>query len=196
MFVSRPRRNDRRTRASVAKQENTVNYSRRGLLKTGAVAGALTGLFLGTDAAAGGRQSQKSPAAEPKRAFSYPPEAYDGPWTNLRAVKEKKVIDFHTHCWETPYQGKTYADERAAHNKEDFKDYTEDLIASMDRLGIAQAALSPAFIPWEKYDATSFRAHPDRFIKLTSVQVGDRPSKHTTQRSDPVESRASTPGSR
>ena len=112
-----------------------MNPSRRALLKTGAMAGALAGLgSRARDARGGATERQESRVAEPDRAFNYPPEAYSGLWTNLRAVKEKKVIDFHTHCWETPYQGKTYADERAAHNKEDFKDYTEELIGS--RIGL------------------------------------------------------------
>ena len=58
----------------------------------------------------------------------------------------------------------------------------------MDRLGVAQAALSPAFIPWEKYNSTSFAAHPDRFIKMTSVEVGDMTSENYIERFDPVES--------
>jgi predicted TIM-barrel fold metal-dependent hydrolase len=182
-----------KTQPSDAKQENTVTHSRRALLKMGAMAGALASLVSGAgDAAAGAAEPQESRAAEPNRALNYPSEAYNGPWTNLRAVKEKKVIDFHTHCWETPYQGKTYADERAAHNEEDFKDYTEDLISSMDRLGVAQAALSPAFIPWEKYNSTSFAAHPDRFIKMTSVEVGDMTSENYIERFDPVESARAT----
>jgi predicted TIM-barrel fold metal-dependent hydrolase len=165
-----------------------VNESRRHLLKAGAVVGALAGFWPSADdATVVTDKNQGQPDAEPNRAYNYPPEAYNGPWRNLRAVKEKKVIDFHSHCWETPYQGKTYADERAAHNKEDFKDYTEDLIASMDRCGVAQAALSPAFIPWEKYNATSFAAHRDRFIKMTSVEVGDMTSENYIARFDPLE---------
>jgi len=162
-----------------------MNQSRRNLLKAGTLVSALTGLWPSAGELVPDSPQQGSTVAD--LTHLYPSEAFNGPWRNLRAVKEKKVIDFHTHCWETPFQGRTYAEERKAHDLGDFKDYTEDLIFSMDRLGISQAALSPAFVPFEKYAATSFKAHPDRFIRMTSVEVGDMNSDDYISRFNPVD---------
>ena len=43
------------------------------------------------------------------------------------------------------------------------------LIASMDKHGVAQAALSPAFVTFETYIDSSYKKYPDRFIKMTSM---------------------------
>jgi predicted TIM-barrel fold metal-dependent hydrolase len=98
-----------------------------------------------------------------------PPEATNGPWRNLRAVKEKKVIDFHTHTYETPVQGTNYKEEGHMHEIDQWKDYTEDLIASMNRYGVAQACITPAFVPEEVVAETSFKAYPARFVRMTSA---------------------------
>ncbi len=42
-------------------------------------------------------------APTPDEAPALPPA--DGPWKKLRAVQQKKVIDFNAHNWETPTQG-------------------------------------------------------------------------------------------
>jgi predicted TIM-barrel fold metal-dependent hydrolase len=111
---------------------------------------------------------------------SLPPEATTGPWRNLRAVKEKKVFDFHTHTWETPVQGKNYTEEKHMHDIDEWKDYTQQLIASMDEHGVAQAALSPAFVTYERYLNSSFKNYPDRFIKMSGM-LTDRTKGRTDQ---------------
>ncbi len=143
-----------------------MGRSRRELLKTGLILGS--GLASGFGGKVFGAEFVANSIGEGQEQ-ALPPEATDGPWRNLRAVKEKKVFDMHTHCWETPTQGTNYITEKRAHDLDEWKDYTEELIASMDRHGVAQAALSPAFVPYEKYRDTSFKAHPDRFIKMSSM---------------------------
>ena len=146
-----------------------MNRSRRNLLKVGAMAGALSSLVPGmTDAAA---RVANSPGGVPAQVqdANLPPEATNGPWRNLRAVKEKKVFDFHTHSWETPVQGKNYTEEKHMHDIDQWKDYTPQLIGSMDKHGVAQAALSPAFVPFETSIDSSYKNYPDRFIKMTSM---------------------------
>ncbi len=65
-------------------------------------------------------------------------------------MREKKVFDIHVHAYETPGQGTNYATEGAEHAKNHYVNYTNELIASMDRHGIAQAALNPAFTTFEE----------------------------------------------
>lgn len=148
-----------------------MNRSRRNLLKTGAFAGAFASALPGLDGAAYPAEfALGSPSpAELQGSASLPPEATNGPWRNLRAVKEKKVFDYHTHAWETPVQGKNYTEEKEMHDKDEWKDYTPQLIASMDAHGVAQAALSPVFIPFERYLDSSYKNYSDRFVKMTSM---------------------------
>ncbi len=55
------------------------------------------------------------------------------------------------------------------HDIDEWKDYTSQLIASMDEHGVAQAALSPAFVTYERYLNSSFKNYPDRFIKMSGM---------------------------
>jgi predicted TIM-barrel fold metal-dependent hydrolase len=151
-----------------------MDRARRNLLKVGAMAGAFASVLPGVTEAAGRAAESAVGAATPSGAAqsndsNLPPEATKGPWRNLRAVREKKVFDFHTHAWETPVQGKNYAEEKHMHDIDQWKDYTPQLVASMDAHGVAQAALSPAFVPWEMYDESSYQKYPERFIKMTSM---------------------------
>jgi predicted TIM-barrel fold metal-dependent hydrolase len=144
-----------------------MEFSRRNFLKASAVAGATASVL---PAALTAKAAGSAGAAEPQgNDPNLPTEATNGPWRNLRAVKEKKVFDFHTHTWETPVQGKNYTEEKRMHDQDVWKDYTDALIASMNKHGVAQAALSPAFVTVEKYNESSFRAYPDRFIRMTSM---------------------------
>src|ERR1035437_6535519 len=128
-----------------------MKLARRDLLKLGAMAGAGASLLPGVSEAAGasGRASGADPA-EPQQKWgmgvapgqNLPPEATNGPWRNLRAVKEKKVFDIHCHVYETPVQGHNYKDEGHMHDLDKWQDYTAEFIASMDRHGIAQAAMN------------------------------------------------------
>jgi predicted TIM-barrel fold metal-dependent hydrolase len=93
-----------------------------------------------------------------------PPSAINGPWKNLRAVKEKKVFDLHVHGFETPEQGTNYRESGAEHAKGKFVNYVNELIASMDRHGIAMAALNPAFTTFEEVYEKSYLPHKDRFV--------------------------------
>jgi predicted TIM-barrel fold metal-dependent hydrolase len=147
-----------------------MNYSRRSFLKAGAAAGAFAGTATAFGTLAASRAIGKaSDAANQSAQESLPPEATNGPWRNLRAVREKKVFDFHTHCWETPVQGKNYTEEKHMHDIDQWTDYTPQLVASMDRHGVKQAALSPAFVPFETYMGSSYKNYPDRFVKMTSM---------------------------
>jgi len=146
-----------------------MTRSRRSLLKVGALAGAFSTLLPSiSDAASRLAGSAASPSAQ-ERDPNLPRDATNGPWKNLRAVKEKKVFDFHTHSWETPVQGKNYTEEQHMHAIDKWKDYTPQLIASMNEHGVAQAALSPAFVPFETYIDSSYKNYPNRFVKMTSM---------------------------
>ena len=100
---------------------------------------------------------------------SLPPEAANGPWKSLRAVKEKKVIDLDCHAYETQVQGKTYKEEHEMHALGKYQDYTKDLIASMDQHGIAQVALYPSLVTYEQVRDTSFQQYPARFIRTSTM---------------------------
>jgi predicted TIM-barrel fold metal-dependent hydrolase len=91
-----------------------------------------------------------------------PKEALDGPWRNLRAVKEKQIIDAHVHPWETKTQGDDNASTRAAHADDNLADMSDYMIASMDYFGIGYVVCNPAFASFEKQIATSFKKHSDR----------------------------------
>lgn len=93
-----------------------------------------------------------------------PPSAADGPWRTMRAVQEKRVFDVHVHAYETPEQGHDYATSGQMHAKDEWRNYANELVASMDRHGIALAALNPAFTSFEEIYETAFLPHKDRFI--------------------------------
>lgn len=154
-----------------------MSSTRRQFLKAGAMAGACTGLFSSFGEAAGlSAPAREAARPQPQEANEHrwgmgvdpgqnlPPEAIDGPWRRLRAVQEKKVFDVHTHPYETPTQGNGYAEETRVHALDQWKDYSKELVASMDRHGIAQAALIPAFVTYETVVRTSYKEFPDRFI--------------------------------
>jgi hypothetical protein len=135
-----------------------MNPARRKFLKTGAIAGALAGVLPAVGGTAYFAGLARGSTAPPPGSDSLPPEATSGPWRNLRAVREKKVFDYHTHAWETPTQGKNYTEEKRMHDNDEWKDYTPDLVRSMDAHGVSQAALSPAFVTFVKYIDTSYKA--------------------------------------
>lgn len=91
-----------------------------------------------------------------------PKEAFDGPWRNIRAVREKQVIDAHIHPWETKTQGNDNASTRVAHAEDNLADMSDYMIASMDYFGIGYVVCNPAFATFEQQVQTSFRNHPDR----------------------------------
>ena len=148
-----------------------MNHSRRNLLKAGALTGALVGILpaLAESADVAKLAGGASSSLDPQSSTALPPEATNGPWKNLRAVEEKKVFDYHTHSWETPVQGNNYTEEKRMHDLDQWKEYTPELVASMDAHGVAQAALSPAFVTFERYIDSSYKNYPDRFIKMTSM---------------------------
>lgn len=167
-----------------------MNHSRRGFLRSGAIAGAWTSFFSGFGSAA--RAADPAPTAPPPEpqganankwgmgvdpGQNLPPEATNGPWRNLRAIKEKKVLDIHCHCFETPTQGHNYKEEAHVHEIDQWRDYTPELIASMDRHGIAQAALTPAFVTYETVLEKSFKAYPNRFIRATGLPTESTKAK-------------------
>lgn len=143
-------------------------HSRRDLLKAGGWIGA--GMVAVNGAAALAQdgtlyQDEKNHwgwGASPEQ--NLPDVATNGPWKNMRAVQQKKVFDIHVHSYETPKQGNNFLDEGKEHARDEWKDYTDQLIASMDRHGIALAALNPAFTDYEHVVQTSYLPHKDRFI--------------------------------
>ena len=166
-----------------------MNQSRREWLKMGALAGAGIGLLPGVSKAAEVSELPPpgaSPAPQQKWGMgvppgqNLPPEATSGPWKNLRAVKEKKVFDIHCHTYETPLQGQNYKEEGHMHDIDKWQDYTNELLASMDRHGIAQAAMNPAFEVYEVVVKTSVEPHLDRFIRSAGMPTQDTKGKLLT----------------
>jgi hypothetical protein len=138
-----------------------TNQTRRSLLRSGVMAGAGTVVALGLGAKAFA-DSRWGWGVAPGQTL--PPEAANGPWNKLRAVRGKKVFDIHIHSYETPKQGNNYATEGAEHYRDVWTNYTDELIASMDRYGIAMGALNPAFTTFEEVVKTSYLPHKDRFV--------------------------------
>ena len=96
-----------------------------------------------------------------------PPEAIHGPWRNLRAVQQGKVIDISCHQAETRTQASTYHGTQLLRAQGDVVDFTESLVESMDRHGIAKASLVPVSIGGKtKYPqiVRSKERYPTRFI--------------------------------
>jgi predicted TIM-barrel fold metal-dependent hydrolase len=110
-----------------------------------------------------------------------PASATNGPWRNLRAVKEKKVFDLHVHSYETPHQGHNYRDAGAEHAKDHYVNYVNELIASMDRHGVAQCALNPAFTTFEEVYETSYLPHKDRFVLTAGSPTVELKKRMTVQ---------------
>jgi hypothetical protein len=143
--------------------------SRRNFLRSMGMAGAGSAFLLGlqgsralgqmTDQGQGSRWGFGKPPGQ-----TLPPEAASGPWKKLRAVQARKVFDIHVHCYETPVQGHNYATEGAEHTRDVWTNYVNELIGSMDRYGVALAALNPAFTTFEEIVKTAYEPHKDRFI--------------------------------
>jgi predicted TIM-barrel fold metal-dependent hydrolase len=97
-----------------------------------------------------------------------PPEAYNGPWKNLRAVKQKKVIDCHAHGY-TPQQAKgpnaTQKEEKRVRASTPWEDVTPQQLKDMDDHGIAQAAVTADWVPLEVYEELKYNKYPNRFIR-------------------------------
>lgn len=140
--------------------------SRRDFLRAGAMAGVGAAFAAGGAGAAfaqyermDGRWGQGTAPGQ-----QLPPSATEGPWRNLRAVRERKVIDLHCHSFETPQQGSNYEQSAAQHARDEWRDYTNEMLASMDRHGIALAVLNPAFTTVEQVYQQSYLPHRDRYI--------------------------------
>jgi predicted TIM-barrel fold metal-dependent hydrolase len=120
-------------------------------------------------------ESKGSPAFQQQDAGlpapPLPPEATQGPWRNLLAVREKKVIDIHNHTYETATMSPTMRGTGLLHKEGHYVNYSDDLIASMDRHGVAKCILSPAFVvpAYETFYETSYKKYPKRFEMFASV---------------------------
>jgi predicted TIM-barrel fold metal-dependent hydrolase len=93
----------------------------------------------------------------------------EGPWRRLRAVVEKRVIDFHAHNWSGEVK-KIRSAGTVRERKNEGVDYTEELIMSMDVHGIEKACVSWAKNNnWERASYTiwleSLARYPDRLIE-------------------------------
>lgn len=102
-----------------------------------------------------------------------PADAYYGPWRDMRAVKEKRVIDMHHHSYETPTQGTTYFEQGDRHQNHDYVDFSDAAMVAMDRHGIDKACLSPAFVSFEQVVETSYAKHKDRYILCAGLPTRD-----------------------
>jgi len=111
---------------------------------------------------------------------SLPPEATNGPWRNLRAVKERKVFDVHCHAYAARVQGHNYKEEGELHAISKWQDYTNELIAAMDRHGIAQAAMNSAHETYETVVSTDVTPHLDRFVRSSGMPTNDSKGKDLT----------------
>jgi len=145
-----------------------MKSSRREFLMTAGIGGAIASLW---------QQDARSGAASAQQRQELPPEATQGPWRNLRAVREKKVIDFHCHIWETATQSSSRLGTGLLHEEGHMVDFSEEMLNSMDAHGIALAALSPVFVGYEKYNNSKWRQAPKRFVMMAGVQeIEPRPS--------------------
>jgi hypothetical protein len=166
--------------------------SRRNFLRAAMTAGAGTALFGGIAARAVAQMTDQGQGS--RWGFGHPegqklaPEEANGPWKKLRAVQAKKVFDIHVHGYETPAQGHNYATEGAEHVKDVWTNYVNELIASMDRYGIAMAALNPAFDTFETIVKNAYLPHKDRFILSAGT-----PTESTKRKSGPETTKALTP---
>jgi hypothetical protein len=109
---------------------------------------------------------------------SLPPEAIHGPWKNLRAAKEKKVFDIQCHAYGSPAQDPNV--KGRTHNVGKWQDHTNELIAAMDRHGIAQAALNPAYETYETIVSTDVTPHLDRFVRVSGMPTEESKGKDLT----------------
>jgi len=152
-----------------------MKLARRDWLKLSAVAGASLLPGVPQTASASG-QAPEANSAEPQQRWgngvdpgqTLPPEAANGPWRNLRAVKEKKVFDAHCHSW-GPLPGQHKAN-----------DNTNALIAEMDHYGIAQAVLAPSRVVYETIAQNDVAPHLDRFIRATGMPTNATLGKELT----------------
>jgi predicted TIM-barrel fold metal-dependent hydrolase len=151
-----------------------MDRSRRNFLMTMGMATAAAETWAQTQR---GRDAlPSSEGLEPFKIVSTPDEApalppADGPWKKLRAVQQKKVIDFNAHNWETPTQGNT-EEHAQMRGQRIVTDFTAQLIQSMDRLGIAKTNLS-VLSAWPQDFETMKEAsskYPGRFTLMGSTQ--------------------------
>jgi predicted TIM-barrel fold metal-dependent hydrolase len=57
------------------------------------------------------------------------------------------------------------------------EDFSQQMLDSMNVHGIAQAALSPVFVTYDKYNGSKWRQTPQRFVMMASVsEIQPRPS--------------------
>jgi predicted TIM-barrel fold metal-dependent hydrolase len=145
--------------------------SRRGFLGTAGGCG-LFGAAFGSTPAAAQQDSTCLPLDLSREDLVH---LFEGPWRGLGAVVEKKVIDVHGHPYQLAQEPRTAADEPAIRARHDYKDFTEDLLESMDVHGIAKQCLAPPKVAWpvtygECWEAVS--KHPDRFIALCDPRPG------------------------
>ncbi|MEI9849801.1 MAG: amidohydrolase family protein [Sphingomonas sp.] len=141
--------------------------SRRAFLRSGLVAGTGAAAALGFGVS---RAFSQSIEENERRALDFrpgtnmPEKYFTGPWRNLRAVKEKKVIDMHCHPYTTCTQAPDYAGTGRLHRERNYCDHSDPMIASFDRHGIAMGALIPAWVSFEQVLATSYAKHKDRYL--------------------------------
>jgi len=138
-----------------------MNTSRREFFKVAAMFGAMAKVWQ-QEASGAQLPTPQQARVDP----SLPAEATQGPWRNLRAVQEKKVIDFHCHIWETATQSSSRLGTGLLHEENHLVDFSDQMLDSMNRHGIALAALSPVFVNYEQYAKSEWRKNPKRFTLL------------------------------
>ncbi len=164
-----------------------MGQSRRNFLMAMGVTTAAAEMWAQTQGGRGATSSSEVPepftiVPTPEEAPALPP--VDAPWMKLRAVQQKKVIDFNAHNWETPTQGNT---EEHTHmrGQRTVTDFTAQLVQSMDRLGIAKTNLS-VLSAWPQDFETMREAsskYPGRFTLMGSAQeIWPKPTMTETAR--------------
>jgi predicted TIM-barrel fold metal-dependent hydrolase len=102
----------------------------------------------------------------------------DGPWLRLRAVLEKKVIDFHTHNIQLEDTALNWSERAAIRSsgqasKQGEVDYTDAHILDMEIHGIERAVVQPPMMaPWvsiEKWLQTIGR-HPAKLLEVATAR--------------------------
>ncbi len=96
----------------------------------------------------------------------------DGPWQRLRAVLEKKVVDFHTHNWQYQDTGFTFRERAEIIRSQQGVDFTDDQVRDMRIHGIDRAVVQPPRVAtWVKYEdyLKSIARYPTKLLEVADA---------------------------
>lgn len=96
----------------------------------------------------------------------------DGPWQRLRAVMEKKVIDFHTHNWQFEDTALTFTERATTLREAPAVDYSAQQVRDMQIHGIDKAvAIPPRLAKGVTHDmyVQSVAKYPGKLLEVADV---------------------------